>query len=77
MGKPQLPRRSPQAKFACGMATPWLGGTVYLFMNQQITAAYLFGGALIITGLLVSTIDLCIPSILYNALFIKKVNPTN
>lgn len=72
LGKPQLPKRSPQLKFACGLAAPWLGGTIYLFLTQQMVAGYLLVSALIVTGLLVSTIDFCIPSMIYNSLFRTK-----
>lgn len=73
MKKPQLPPRSVQLKFTCSLATLWIGATAYLFYIELMLAGYILGGLLIGTALLVSTIDLCIPSMIYNSLFLKRV----
>lgn len=72
MNKPQLPPRSAQLKFSCTIATLWIGATIYLFSAHMMIAGYVMGGLLIGIATLVGTIDLCIPSIMYNALFAKK-----
>ena len=73
LNKPKLPPRSKQLKFACTMATTMIGITIYLFANEMMLAGYLFGGHLIIVASLVSTIDYCIPSIVYNSIFRIKI----
>lgn len=75
LNKPRLPRRSAQLKFACTIATLFIGGTIYLFSQELMLAGYILGGSLIGVGLLVSTIDFCIPSIVFNRLFQKKEGP--
>lgn len=70
--RPKLPRRTNQAKFACGIASLWLGIIIYLFYHSLFTWGYVLGGILLVIALLVSTIDFCIPSIIYNKLFRKR-----
>ena len=72
MKKPQLPARSAQLKFSCSIAALWIGATIYSFYSGNMLTGYLLGGTLIVVASLLSTIDLCIPSIIYNALFGKN-----
>jgi len=72
MNKPKLPPRSIQLKFACSIATVWLGLTNYLFFQQMMVPAYVSGGAFVGVALLLCITDICIPSILYNRLFNKQ-----
>lgn len=69
LNRPKLPPRSPQAKFACGMATICLGTIIYFFYEALFFWGYFLGGMLFVVAILVSTIDFCIPSKIYNALF--------
>jgi len=73
LGKPKLPPRSRQLKFACILATLWLVGTILLFHNGYTTAGYIIGALLFFVAFTVSTFDLCIPSIIYNFLFRVKI----
>jgi hypothetical protein len=73
LNKPKLPPRPKQLKFACTIATLWIGGTIYLFYSGLATWGYIAGASLIVVAGLVSTIDMCIPSKIYNALFIKNL----
>jgi hypothetical protein len=68
----KLPRRSNQAKFACGIASAWLVIIIFLFYHAQFVWGYILGGILLVIALLVSTIDFCIPSLIYNKLFRKR-----
>jgi hypothetical protein len=70
--RPKLPPRSNQGRFACGIASVWLVMTAYLFANNEPIIATTVGLSLVAIGLLVSTTDICIPSMLYNFLFISK-----
>ncbi len=70
--KPRVPPRSNQGRFACRIATVWLGGTIYLFYTGQNLWGYIVGITLVFVGTLVSTVDICIPSIIYNFLFDRK-----
>ena len=72
IGKPKMPSRTNQGRFACGIATVWLGSTIYLFHTGHDIWGYILGTALVIVATLVSTLDICIPSMIYNYLFKKK-----
>jgi hypothetical protein len=75
--KPKIPARSNQGRFACGIATVWLGGTIYLFYSNLNFWGYIAGSVLVSIATLVSTMDICIPSMIYNFLFKKKRNPVH
>lgn len=72
MNKPKVPPRSNQLKFACTLATLWIASTIYLFYSGLTLWGYIIGSLLIVVATLVSTIDFCIPSKIYNALFVRK-----
>ena len=69
MGKPILPRRSKQLKFACKIATPWLGTMTYLLSIGMTSISMVLAGMFVVIALLPSTIDLCLPSLIYNMLY--------
>lgn len=69
INKPALPKRTNQGKFACGIATVWLGAIIYLLMNGYAMAGNILGGLLLTQAFVVGTIAFCIPSMIYNALF--------
>lgn len=73
--KPKLPPRPGQARFACGIATLWLGGVISLFNAGFIIWAYVAGAALLVLATLVSTMDICVPSMIYNFLFRRGKYP--
>jgi hypothetical protein len=76
VGKPKLVPRAAQARFACVNATLMLGGIVYCFSTGRDTIAYVLGGILLVSTTLVSTMDICIPSKIYNALCERDSSPT-
>jgi hypothetical protein len=76
LGKPKLPPRSPQLKFACSIATLWIGMIIFLFQNNFTMAGYSTGAVLLLIAGLVSTLDICIPSLIFNALF-GKAKPSH
>jgi hypothetical protein len=71
-----LPPNPPPRKFACYVATPWLVATGLAFFVGASTAGYVLGGLLAAVALLVSLTHICIPSILYNAMFGAKPRST-
>ncbi len=71
-GKAQLDPNTPQRKFACGIATVWLVGVIYLFYSSLFLWGYIFGAILTSVAALVTTTDFCIPSAIYNFLFGRK-----
>lgn len=75
--KPKLPPRSNQGRFACGIATVWVGGIVLLLWSNLDLWAYIAGGVLLSVAALVSTMDICIPSIIYNSIFKRQTRPMN
>ena len=72
INKPKMPPRANQGRFACGIATVWLAGTIYLFYIGLNMWGYIAGGILVSIATLVSTADICIPSMIYNFLFKSK-----
>ena len=72
MNLPKLPPRSKQLKFACTIATSWLATIIYFMNAGDMMVASILTGMFIIIALLPSTIDLCVPSIIYNAIFRKN-----
>ena len=72
LGKPRLPKRSDQLKFACTLATIFILTTIYMFHQGFTILGYITGAMLSTVAFTVSTFDLCIPSIIYNALFLGK-----
>jgi hypothetical protein len=49
----------------------WLVATAIAFHSGRLILGYVLGGALTGVALLVSTTDICIPSMIYNALFLR------
>jgi len=66
-----LPKRRAQSRFACGVGAVWLVATALAFQSVALIAGYILGGALTGIAVLVSTTDICIPSMIYNALFLR------
>lgn len=77
MNKPQVPPRSIQLKFACSAATLCIGSTIYFIQNDMMTAAMIMAYQLCGVAFLVATIDLCIPSIIFNATIGKLFKDSN
>jgi len=73
MSKPKLPPRSKQLKFACIIAALGIVSTIILFYAGLTLGGYIVGGLLFLVALLVSTTDICIPSIIYNFIFKVKI----
>jgi hypothetical protein len=70
-GTRPLPHHGPQRRFACGLAAPWLLGTGWAFYVGADMVGYALGVPLILVAGLVSTTHICIPSMIYNALFLR------
>lgn len=68
-GTRPLPHQGPQRRFACGIATVWLLATGWAFHAGASTLGYALGVLLILVAALVSITNICIPSMIYNALF--------
>lgn len=72
LGRPQVPPRPRQLKFACTIASIFLATTVYLMVSGATSAGLILAGILAVFALSPATTDLCVPSIIYNALFDRK-----
>ena len=66
-----LPKRRAPSRFACGVGAVWLVATALAFQSGRLLLGYVLGGALTSIALLVSTTDICIPSMIYNAVFLR------
>ncbi len=67
-----LPKRPAQTRFACGVGAIWLVATALAFQSGALILGYILGGALTAIAVLVSTTDICIPSMIYNLLFSRS-----
>jgi hypothetical protein len=47
----------------------WLIVTGWAFQSGAMVTGYILGGLLTFVGLLVSTVDFCIPSLIYRIIF--------
>lgn len=70
-----LPPHGPQRRFACGLATVWLAGTGLAFHQGALTLGYVLGGVLTAVAALVAVTHFCIPSLVYNTLFLRPATP--
>lgn len=68
-GTGPLPERGAPLRFACGLGTAWLLATAWSFATGRRRLGYALGSALTGVGLLVSTTDVCIPSMIYRTIF--------
>jgi hypothetical protein len=71
-GTRALPPGTAQGKFACGVGGVWLVGTGVAFFVGATTVGYVLGTVLAAVATLVATTHVCIPSMIYNALFARK-----
>ena len=69
--KPRIPHRTAQGRFACDVAFVWLTTIILFFYNGHFITGKILGGILVTMGALVSTMDICIPSMVYNLFFRK------
>jgi hypothetical protein len=68
-GTGPLPRRGAPSRFGCGMGAVFLLVTAWAFSAGHVVAGYALGGMLTSVVLLVSTTDICIPSMIYRSIF--------
>lgn len=76
-GTGPLPKRGAPNRFACGVGAVWLIVTGWAFQSEAMVTGYILGGLLTFVGLLVSTIDFCIPSLIYRIIFGFPPKPGN
>ena len=72
-GTRALPRGTVQGQFACGIGAVWLAGTGYAFYSGATTAGYVLGGVMAAMATLVATTNVCVPSLVYKALFGRRL----
>jgi hypothetical protein len=68
IGKRSLPTNGVPRRFACGVAAVWLIATALCFVNGLAAAGYALGALFVAVAGLVSTTDICIPSLVYHLL---------
>lgn len=66
--KRPLPPNGTPRRFACGIAAVWLVTTALLFQNGVADAGYALSILFVAVAGLVSTTDICIPSLLFQLL---------
>jgi Domain of unknown function (DUF4395) len=67
-GTGPLPTRGAPSRFACGMGAAWLLVTAWAFSAGHAVLGYVLGSMLTAMAVLVSTTDICIPSMVYRLL---------
>jgi len=65
--RPLPPNRAPR-RFSCGIAAVWLASTAAIFWSGEMALAYVLGILFVAVAVLVSTTDICIPSLMYQFL---------
>ena len=75
-GTRPLPPGTVQGKFSCGVGGVWLIATSAAFFTGAATVGYVLGGVLVAIATLLATTQLCIPSVIFNALFGRKLCET-
>jgi len=68
-GTPTMPRNGAPRRFACAIGSVGLLATGGLFYTDLDMAGYLLGGALVAVATLITVSHICIPSLIYRALF--------
>jgi Domain of unknown function (DUF4395) len=68
-GTGPLPRRGVSTRVGCGMGASLLLVTAWAFSAGHLVVGYVLGGVLTFVVLLVSTTDICIPSLIYRSIF--------
>ncbi|UCH29864.1 MAG: DUF4395 family protein [Myxococcales bacterium] len=71
-GTRALPPGTTQGKFGCGMGALMLVGIGYAFYTGATTVGYALGGAMAAMVTFLAVTQICIPSLLYKALFGHK-----
>lgn len=69
-----LPHQGPQRRFACGVAATWLVVTGWAFSAGAVTLGHALAVPLILVAALVSITHFCIPSLVFNSLFRRRVH---
>jgi uncharacterized protein DUF4395 len=69
IGTEPLPRRGVPSRVGCGMGAVLLLITAWAFSAGHLVAGYALGGVMTFVVLLVSTTDICIPSLIYRSIF--------
>lgn len=64
-----LPRRGAPNRFACGLGSLWLVATAWSFHAGHPLLGYVLGTVLTAIAVLVSTTDVCVPSLMYRLMF--------
>jgi hypothetical protein len=68
-GTGPLPKRGAPSRFGCGMGAILLAVTAWAFSTGHAGVGYALGAVVTLAALLVSTMDICIPSMIYRSLF--------
>jgi hypothetical protein len=68
LGTRRLPPYSAPRRFACGVGAVWLGLTGGAFFAGVSVVGYALGAAFVLTALLTTLTDFCIPSLVYGLL---------
>ena len=69
LGTPRLPAYQAPRRFACAVATVWLGATGWAFVTGARRRGQILGSGLVVAALVPTLTDFCIPSFVFGLLF--------
>lgn len=76
IGTEPLPKNGAPRRFACAVATVWLGATAAAFWMEAMIVGYVLGTLFVAVSGLVATTHICIPSMVYRRVFRQPVAAT-
>ncbi|MEM8484803.1 MAG: DUF4395 family protein [Bacteroidota bacterium] len=68
-----IPKRGTPSRVTCGTGVVWLGVTALCFQQGALLMGYIRGGTLTAMATLVALTDICIPSMVYRAVFAQPI----
>lgn len=68
LGGPSVPPSPPPRRFACQLATPWIGAIALAFAAGAATLAWGLAIPLLVVAATVMTTNWCLPSLIYGLL---------
>jgi len=72
----RLPRANAPRRFACAIATVWIGAAAWAFLSGAATLGYILGYSFAFAAAVPTFTDFCIPSFFYGLMFGKRETST-
>ncbi len=73
LGGPSVPSSPAPRRFACQLATPWIGAIAVAFLAGTPAVAWILAVPLLLVAATVTTTNWCLPSFIYGLLHPRQV----